>query len=1026
MADENNITTLAKRLRPFIKMAAQEMVPVTPYDHGDLTGLASDDHSQYVHISIARIITAVHTFDPTSATAPFLLSADAQGQTVIGLKADQLAKSVTAAAGLTGGGNLTADISLAVGAGNGIQVNADDIAVKLETTSGLQVGSSGLALNDTIAGAGLTISSKVLAVGAGTLISVAADTVGLSNGSAQYQVPLTGANPYTPSWANTSADPGAAISVLRTDGSGYLTLVRLKTDYIASKTAATNLTIQPTGDIILDPDGLDVLPAAAYEINLGALNKKYLTLHAAELWVETLVAQNTIATIGGRVLIGPTTVLTQDLSSAQTNLCLNPGFETAGGGGADVFANWTEYASNGTIIRDGTTPHGGSYSAKLTQGSALSTYIEQTIVLSPYYGYTVEFWTRGDGTNAGLYCVWDSVHGDFAVPWTSTGVTGTTWTLVKFNFVADAGSNSHNFAFRSANVTGAIASFDDVLIVADKITVKHNQMSIGDYVYMEAAGKVEWMLVLSGPHNAGPYDYYIQRNLDGSGCNDWNSGDAVFNTGKQYGGFIDLYSISSMRSGAQYGPTIQGVYRWGDSYSKTGEVWAIGNLNGLYGYSTNTFGVGLGLYGWNYTYLTAETVNGIKINRLDGAGGYHELAKWALDGTITVGETSGTYTKIEPGKVSINYSTHELFFVSSYPSMRIGEYGDGKSFLELYDGHIDFCYKPAGASQVNTMKLEANGNATFGRTDGTFANMYWKADDGTLGFRSGTGAPGVVINATGSMVVGGNTVLDGSGVYIVADTSYSIYRSFKFLSPGGGYWSMGMENRCSGNNYGHIYLAAMAGYGTNFQIDAPAPSGYGAQAGISASTAGSYTASMILFSNVMGGYPDCQINVPIHDPWGIVIGDYIINNPGIGNIYYTAELNSYKNSTSYPVYGYHPLTSPLYSTSWDDNEGYSSVGKTYLNLASVFSLPANVKAVNVSVSVRDSGSGAGGNYYFVMDPGGGSNAEFIAWCTGAANNSPRWFSGVLNTDGSSGCYYSITASGSGTMYLRIQIWGYWI
>ena len=90
MADENNITTLAKRLRPFIKMAAQEMVPVTPYDHGDLVGLDSDDHPQYVHLTTARTITAVHTFDPTSTTAPFLLSPDAQGQTVIGLKADQL------------------------------------------------------------------------------------------------------------------------------------------------------------------------------------------------------------------------------------------------------------------------------------------------------------------------------------------------------------------------------------------------------------------------------------------------------------------------------------------------------------------------------------------------------------------------------------------------------------------------------------------------------------------------------------------------------------------------------------------------------------------------------------------------------------------------------------------------------------------------------------------------------------------------------------------------------------------------
>ena len=85
-------------------------------------------------------------------------------------------------------------------------------------------------------------------------------------------------------------------------------------------TASGNLTLSPTGDIVLDPTGNDILPNTNYDLNLGALNKKYLTLHAAELWVETLVAQNTIATIGGRILVGPTTTLTLDLAAATTTI----------------------------------------------------------------------------------------------------------------------------------------------------------------------------------------------------------------------------------------------------------------------------------------------------------------------------------------------------------------------------------------------------------------------------------------------------------------------------------------------------------------------------------------------------------------------------------------------------------------------------------------------------------------------------------------------------------------------------------
>jgi hypothetical protein len=54
--------------------------------------------------------------------------------------------------------------------------------------------------------------------------------------------------------------------------------------------------------------------------SLGSLSKKHLTIHAWELWVQTLVAQNTIATIGGRILVAPTTELTRDVVVADTTI----------------------------------------------------------------------------------------------------------------------------------------------------------------------------------------------------------------------------------------------------------------------------------------------------------------------------------------------------------------------------------------------------------------------------------------------------------------------------------------------------------------------------------------------------------------------------------------------------------------------------------------------------------------------------------------------------------------------------------
>lgn len=173
-----------------------------------LSGMTTDDHSQYVHTSLSRSITASHQFAPASPAAPFSLTANAQGQTVVGFRADQLNKSVTAGNGLTGGGTLTSNVTLAVGAGNGITVNTSDVAVRLKTTSGLEVDSNGLAVADTLAGNGLSMSSKVISVGAGTLISTSSTAVSLANGTAQYQVPATGATPFTPAWTNLSTFAG--------------------------------------------------------------------------------------------------------------------------------------------------------------------------------------------------------------------------------------------------------------------------------------------------------------------------------------------------------------------------------------------------------------------------------------------------------------------------------------------------------------------------------------------------------------------------------------------------------------------------------------------------------------------------------------------------------------------------------------------------------------------------------------------------------------------------------------------------
>jgi len=131
--------TLQRDARKMRVMIGSASVPSSTTDHGVLLGLDHDDHVQYVHLDSARTIPAQHLFSPAVPQAPFLLGANAQGQLVTGLYADQLSKQVVAGAGLTGGGVLTADRTLNVGAGSGILVTADAVAADLATATPLDV-----------------------------------------------------------------------------------------------------------------------------------------------------------------------------------------------------------------------------------------------------------------------------------------------------------------------------------------------------------------------------------------------------------------------------------------------------------------------------------------------------------------------------------------------------------------------------------------------------------------------------------------------------------------------------------------------------------------------------------------------------------------------------------------------------------------------------------------------------------------------------------------------------------------------
>lgn len=144
------------------------------------------------------------------------------------------------------------------------------------------------------------------------------------------------------------------------------------------------------------------------------------------------------------------------------NQLSNPGFETAGAGGADVFANWTESAGDGAIARSLAVFKSGVASAQLTSGPNSDTHIYQDFTVVPGETFIFSFWTRGSGTNAGRYRVNCVTTGVDLFSLGTTGIAGTTFSLITGKWVVPATVVTIRIYLYCPAADGQAAYFDDV------------------------------------------------------------------------------------------------------------------------------------------------------------------------------------------------------------------------------------------------------------------------------------------------------------------------------------------------------------------------------------------------------------------------------------------------------------------------------------------------------------------------------------------------------------------------------------
>ena len=184
----------------------------------------------------------------------------------------------------------------------------------------------------------------------------------------------------------------------------------------------------------------------------------------------------------------------------------NGGFETAGGGGGDIFEDWTEFSAGLGITDEGVIVHAGSHACKFTNTDSNGPQIDQVIVVGEDHKMDLSFWSRGDGANPGQYEVYDNTNGTELLSGNTT--LDTTYTLTEEEFTTPAGCVSLRITFWSGSTIDNIFYVDDV--------------SIFDY------GGVDWVLnedVMAKPYPT--WDYGIQ----GTGPTDLvaDTGIATFN-----------------------------------------------------------------------------------------------------------------------------------------------------------------------------------------------------------------------------------------------------------------------------------------------------------------------------------------------------------------------------------------------------------------------------------------------------------------------------------------------------------------
>lgn len=130
---------------------------------------------------------------------------------------------------------------------------------------------------------------------------------------------------------------------------------------------------------------------------------------------------------------------------------------------SDTFTGWTVNTPDG-LVEATATAQSLLNAVKITTGAttgAGGARLTRSITVVPGVTYRLRFWSRGNGVTGAVWRLRDVTNGADIRALATTGITGTTYQEVIYDFVAPALCVSVSIQFFGANVDGSAGFYDN-------------------------------------------------------------------------------------------------------------------------------------------------------------------------------------------------------------------------------------------------------------------------------------------------------------------------------------------------------------------------------------------------------------------------------------------------------------------------------------------------------------------------------------------------------------------------------------